>query len=156
MTEQTVNWADPAVQEGYLRLHRRDGWQTSRVSLAALALLTLIGVFQLSVAHTWLYLIAAAAVLALMLLRMWVVLARLRSLLPVSDGLTQYRLEAEILHIRNAAGEYQIPLAQMNRFRPYPDGLIVNYAGTSSFTLPEGPVCRDLKTQLKRPPGGTR
>ena len=43
--EQTVDWADPAVQGEYLRVHQRDQWRTSRASLVALALLTLIGVF---------------------------------------------------------------------------------------------------------------
>lgn len=154
MTEQTVDWADPAVQESFLRLHRRDGWQTSRASLVALALLTLIGVFQVLSAHTWLYLIAAAAGLGLMLLRIQLVLARLRRLLPHADGITRYRLQDRTLHIRNTAGEYQIPLAQMTRFRPYPGGLIVQYAGSSTFTLPDGPVRRDLELQLKRAPGG--
>ena len=159
MTEQTVDWADPAVQGQYLRLHRRNGWQTSRVSLVALALLTLIGVFQVLSAHTWLYLIAAAAVLVLILLRLRVALARLQGFLPVSNGLTRYRLEDRALHIENSAGNYEIPLSAINGVRSYPAGIVVQYAGTSSFTLPDGPVRRDLERRLKQPrftaPGGT-
>ena len=155
MTEQTVDWADPNVQHSSLRLRRRDGWQTSRVSLVALALLTVIGVFQVLSAHTWIYLIAAAAVSGLMLLRIQLVLARLRRLPLDVDGITRYRLENQALYIRNTAGEYEIPLAQMKWFRSYPDGLIVQYAGTSTFTLPDGAVRRELELRLKRAPGGT-
>lgn len=158
-TEQTVDWADPAIQGEYLRLHRQDQWQTSRASLVALTLLALIGVFQLVSAHTWVWLILAGAGPGLMLLRVQVVLTRLRSFLPATDGLTRYRLEDRALHIQNAAGSYEIPLGQMKRLRSYPAGIVVQYAGTSSFTLPDGPLRRDLERRLKHPrsaaPGGT-
>lgn len=150
MSEQTVDWADPAVQAQHLRLHRRDGWQTSRASLVALALLTAIGVFQVLSAHTWIYLIAAVAVSGLILLCLQLALTRSRRLLPDADGITRYRLEDRALHSRNAAGEHEIPLARMKWFRSYPDGLIVQYAGTSTFTLPDGAVRRELELRLKR------
>ena len=153
--EQTVDWADPAVQSDYLRLHRQDQWRTSRASLVALALLTLIGVFQLVIVHTWVWLIVAGAALGLIVLRVQVVLARLRSFLPATGGLTRYRLEDRTLHIQNAAGDHEIPLSQMNRLRSYPAAIVVQYVGTSTFTLPDGPVRRDLELRLKRAPGGT-
>ena len=45
MTEQTLDRADPAVQEIYLRLHRRDRWKTSRVSLTGVAVPLVIVVY---------------------------------------------------------------------------------------------------------------
>ncbi len=159
LTEQTVDWADPAVQDGYLRLHRQDQWRTSRASLTALALLTLLGAFQLVIFHTWVWLIVAGAGLGLILLRVQVTLARLRSFLPATGGLTRYRLEDRTLHIQNAAGDHEIPLGQMNKFRSYPAAIVVQYAGTSTFTLPDGPLRRDLERRLKQlrstAPGGT-
>lgn len=157
--EQTVDWADSEVQSVYLRLHHQDQWRTSRASLVTVALLALIGVFQLVSAHTWVWLLAAVALLGLVVLRVQVVLARLRRFLPATDGLTRYRLEDRTLHIQNAAGDHEILLSQMNRPRSYPEGIVVQYAGASTFTLPDGPVRRDLERRLKTPllsaPGGT-
>ena len=159
MTEQTVDWADPAVQGQYLRLHRQDQWRTSRASLVTVTLLALIGVFQLVSAHTWVWLIVAGVGLGLIVLRVQVVLTRLRSFLPATGGLTRYCLEDRALHIQNSAGDHEILLSQMNRLRSYPAAIVVQYAGTSSFTLPDGPLRRDLERRLKAPPstatGGT-
>ena len=151
--EQAVDWADSEEQVGYLRLHQRDQWRTSRGSLVAPVLLILIGAFQPAWLHTWGWLIAALVGLGLIALRLWLVPVRLHSFLPASDGLTHYRLsdEDQTLYIQNAAGEHQIPLSQMNKFRSYAAGVVVQYAETSTFTLPDGPVCRELERRLKRP-----
>ena len=154
MTEQTVDWADPAALKTLTTLHCQDGWRRSRVPLIALVLLTAIGVFQLLAAHTWLYLIAAVLLALLMFLRVQVMAARL-SRAAGASGVTRYRLEGKVLHLQNALGQFQIPLGLMERVHSYPAGIIVTYAGTSAFTLPDGPVRRELELQLKRPPGGT-
>ena len=158
ITEQTVDWADPAVQDGYLRLHRQDQWQTSRASLMVVPLLAVMGVLWGVSAHTWGWLLAAGAALGLTLLRIRVVLTRLRRLLPTVGGLTRYRLEDRALHIQNAAGDHEILLSQMNRVRSYPAGIVVQYAETSTFTLPDGPVRQALELRLPpsfSAPGGT-
>ena len=154
-TEQTVDWSDPAVQNDYLRLHRQDQWRTSRASVVAVALLSVIGVFQLVSGYTWVWLVAAAASLGLIVLRVRVVLARLRRFLPATDGLTRYRLEPQNLKIQNAAGNYESSLGQINGVRSALNGIVVQYARTSRFTLPDGPVCRVLKHPRSTAPGGT-
>ncbi|WP_424950548.1 hypothetical protein [Deinococcus sp.] len=158
-TRQTVDWADPAVQHQYLRLHRRDQWRTSRASLVALTLLTIIGVFQWRWLHRWGLLVGAVGLLGLVLLRIHVNLIRLGEFLPVSGDLTHYRLEGRTLHIQDTAGEYeheyQIPLGEMGGFRSYPGGIVVQHAETFTFTLLGGPVRRELE-HLLNAPGGTR
>lgn len=154
MTEQSVDWADPAALNTLTTLHRQDGWRTSRAPLIALALLTAVGVFQLLTAHTWLFLIAAVLLALLMFVRVQVTAARLVRAAGAS-GVTRYRLEGQALHLQNAFGQFQIPLSLMERVHSYPAGIIVTYAGTSAFTVPEGPVRRELELQLKCPPGGT-
>ena len=154
MTEQSVDWADPVALNTLTTLHRQDGWRTSRAPLIPLALLAAIGVFQLLAAHTWLYLIAAALLALLMFVRVQVTAARLGRAAKTS-GTTRYRLEGQVLHLQNALGQFQIPLGLMERVHSYPAGIIVTSAGTSAFTLPDGPVCRELELQLKRSPGGT-
>ena len=158
-TQQTIDWADPAVQHQYLRLHRRDQWRTSRASLVALTLLTIIGVFQWRWLHRWVLLAGAVALLGLSLLRIQLNLARLREGLTLWGDLTLYRLEGRTLHIQDTAGEYeheyQIPLGEMGGFRSYPGGIVVQHAETSTFTLLGGPVRRELE-HLLNAPGGTR
>ncbi|WP_407569208.1 hypothetical protein [Deinococcus altitudinis] len=158
MTEQRVDWADPEALNMLTGLHRQDGWRTGRAPLIALVLLAAIGVVQLLIAHTWLYLIAAALLALLMFLRVQVMAARLGRAAGAS-GVTSYRLEGQTLHLQNALGQFQIPLGLMENVRSYPAGMIVTYAGTSAFTLPEGPVRRELERRLRPPsstaPGGT-
>lgn len=101
--------------------------------------------------NRWGWLIVAVMCLRLTLLRVRLVPTRLRKLLPDTDGLHRYRLEDQTLCIQNAAGDHKIPLSEMKRFRSSPAGIIVEYAGTSTFTLPDGPVCRELERRLKRP-----
>ena len=154
--EQTVDWADPAVQGEYLRVQRRDQWQTSGVTLVALALLTLISVFQLVWLHCWVLLLGAVALLGLVVLRVQVTLARLRQFLPISGDLACYRLDGQTLHIQNTAGDHEIRLSEMYRFRSYPAGIVVEYAETSgyaetfTFTLPNGVVRDELERRLRR------
>ncbi|MGY2894666.1 hypothetical protein [Deinococcus sp. UYEF24] len=155
MTEQSVDWAEPTALKTLTALHRQNGWRTSRVPLTALALLAAIGVFQLLTAHTWLFLIAAVLLALLMVVRVQVTAVRLGRAAKTS-GTTRYRLEDQTLHLQNALGQFQIPLGLMERVHSYPAGIIVTYAGTSAFTLPDGPVRRELEPQLKRPPGGTQ
>ena len=152
MIEQRVDWADPVVQDVYFRLHRQDQWRTSRASLTAVTLLALIGGFQLMWLHRWGWLLATGAGLALILLRVQLMPCRLRRLLPSTDGVHWYRLEERTLHIRNAAGEHEIALSDMTRLRSYAGGLVVQYADTSTFTLPDGPVRHGLERRLRQPP----
>ncbi|WP_425147177.1 hypothetical protein [Deinococcus sp.] len=92
-TQQTVDWADPAVQHQYLRLHRRDQWRTSRASLVALTFLTIIGVFQWRWLHRWGLLVGAVGLLSLVLLRIHVNLIRLGNSCPspVTSPITAWR-----------------------------------------------------------------
>ena len=153
--EQTVDWADPAVQSDYLRVHRRDRWRTSGVTLAAL--LTLIGVLQFVWLHRWVLLLGAVALLRLVVLRVQVTLSRLREFLPSSGDLARYRLDGQTLHIQNTAGDHEVRLSEMYRFRSYPAGIVVDYVGTSedaetfTFTLPNGVARYELERRHRRP-----
>jgi hypothetical protein len=160
--QQTVNWSEPATHAALLALHRREALRGSRFTLATLALLLGIGVFQAVSAQNWLILLGAALVVALIARRIRLALARL-SVAAQAGGTTHYHLSGDVLHVQNTLGTFQIPLALMERVHAHPGGLIVVYAGQSVLTIPNGPLRRALEPRLSSSlsaqalsaPGGT-
>ena len=65
----------------------------------------------------------------------------------LASGVSTYRLD-DALHIQNALGTFEITLTLIDLVRSYPAGQIVQYAGGSVLTLPDGPLCRELKHRV--------
>ena len=142
--EQTVDWSSPASLTALNRIHAQANWSVRRT--APLAVLMGLGVFEWLSVHSFNLLIAAGGVALLILAVTRRFNARLRRA-ALASGRTTYRLD-DALHIQNALGTFEIPLTLIDLVRSYPAGLIVQYAGGSFLTLPDGPLCRELEHRI--------
>lgn len=143
--EQTVDWTDPASLTTLRRIHTQAAWSLRRT--APIAVLAVLGLFEWLSLHSYNLLIAAGFVALVILFATRRVHAQLRRA-ALASGLSTYRLD-DALHIQNALGTFDVPLTLINLVRSYPAGAIVQYAGASLLTLPDGPLCRELNRRVQ-------
>ena len=142
--EQTVDWSNPASLTALNRIHAQAMWSLRRT--APLAVLIVLGLFEWLSLHSFSLLIAAGFVALVILAGTRRFNAQLRRA-ALASGMSTYRLD-DALHIQNSLGTLKIPLTLIDLVRSYPAGLIVQYAGGSFLTLPDGPLCRELKHRV--------
>lgn len=142
--EQTVDWSNPASLTALRRIHIQAMWSLRRT--APLAVLIVLGLFEWLSLHSYSLLIAAGFVALLIFAATWRFNAHLRRA-ALASGVSTYRLD-DALHIQNALGTFKIPLTLIDLIRAYPAGMVVQYAGGSLLTLPDGPLCRELKRRV--------
>ena len=142
--EQTVDWSNPVSLTTLNRIHAQAMWSLRRT--APLAVLIVLGLFEWLSAHSYSLLVAAGFVGLVIFAATRRFNAQLRRA-ALASGMSTYRLD-DALHIQNALGTFEVPLTLIDLVRSYPAGMIVRYAGGSFLTLPDGPLCRELKHRV--------
>lgn len=151
--QQSVDWSTDEAQAILRRMHRSYGLRHKLLVLLLFLVLLALGVARTLIFHQPLILILT--VLLMVGLAYWMNAAVQGSLRAArASGLTHYHLEeAEpVIHIRNDLGEFRIAFAEIDRISVLPGRLLVNYAGQSQMTLPDGPVASELQRRLNSSP----
>ncbi len=80
-----------------------------------------------------------ALIVLTFLLGMALYMRQLRTMAAASGEVT-FRVDGQTVYASNRLGDFRIPVSEIRRLNPFPEGLLVTYTAGSVLSLPRGPV----------------